>query len=272
MMKLISAVLALALVTGSTLAADLPSRKGPPPVYAPQFAPMPPLWTGFYVGANLGGGLTNNTGNNNNAWWWGVTGTSSPFFPVLPVGGPATFAGSGWNNNGSNSSGGVVGGGQAGFNAQFTPVFVAGLETDFQGTSIGSGGSWGWGNNVGARLNWFGTVRGRLGWLPMQNLLAYGTGGFAYGELQGKGGWLGLTNWNSVGTGWTAGGGLEWMFVPRWSAKIEYLYTDLGNFSNNNGGFGWANNAQYRFSTIRAGVNWHFNLFAPPPPAIVAKY
>jgi outer membrane immunogenic protein len=72
-----------------------------------------------------------------------------------------------------------------------------------------------------------------------------------------------------VRTGWTAGGGFEWMFIPKWSAKIEYLYSDLGASPNSNVGWSWTNNAQYRFSTVRAGVNWHFNLFVPRPSPTV---
>ena len=184
----------------------------------------------------------------------------------------------GWNNGGSNS-GGVIGGGQIGYNFQVTPMFVVGAETDFQGTSLGSGGgnnnNWGWLFGfppvATARLNWFGTVRGRVGiTLLSPQLLVYGTGGFAYGEVQ-RNGWL---NQNSaVQTGWTAGGGAEWMFFPNWSAKVEYLYTQIsGTRSNNNWlwafnpGWGLNNvNNRTRFHTIRAGINYHFNFGSPAP-------
>jgi outer membrane immunogenic protein len=240
-----AAAMALALSTGSAVAADLPSLKGPPPVYVPP----PPVfsWTGPYLGVNIGGGW-----RERNDW------NAVPFGP---------FGGLGlWNWNNNNNSGGVVGGGQIGYNYQFSPWLVVGLETDFQGTSIGSGGNggnWGWGG-FGARLPWFGTVRGRIGVNPLNpHLLIYGTGGFAYGEV--KRGF-----WNNVQTGWTAGGGVEWMFLPNWSVKGEYLYTDLSNNNNNNWGWGWANNLHYRFHTLRTGVNWHFNLTSPAP--VVARY
>jgi len=119
----------------------------------------------------------------------------------------------------------VLGGGQIGYNLQLSPLFVAGLETDFQGASSHN-------------LDWFGTVRARLGITPFSpNLLIYGTGGFAYGEI--RNGWNNGNGWNTVnnvGTGWTAGGGVEWAFLPNWSAKAEYLYTDLSG--SNNGGWG----------------------------------
>ena len=169
--------------------------------------------------------------------------------------------GGGWSNNSNNNgtnSGGVVGGGQIGYNYQFSPLFFAGVETDFQGTSIGSCGG---GFGLNESITYFGTVRGRIGIItPFNpNLLIYGTGGFAYGEVRQDG----------LKTGWTAGGGVEWAFLPNWSAKVEYLYTDL----NSNGGNGFeffGDHRQTRFNTVRAGVNYHFNLFAPAP--VVAKY
>jgi outer membrane immunogenic protein len=108
--------------------------------------------------------------------------------------------------------------------------------------------------------DWFGTVRGRLGWLATPNLLLFGTGGFAYGRVSDSANWaanapagvvfgigivgngVGLTcgvtgpasticfagNSSGTRTGWTAGGGLEWLLDQHWSAKIEYLFVDLG--------------------------------------------
>jgi outer membrane immunogenic protein len=265
MKKSISALaVAMALAAGAAQAADLPSRKGPPPVYLPP----PPVfsWTGFYVGVNLGGGWRDHTDQNN----W------APF--VDPVTGAVLFVPS-WNGGNNNNSGGVVGGGQIGYNFQFNPWLVVGVETDFQGTSIGSGNgngnNWwgpglglGWGNGGAERLPWFGTVRGRIGVTPLDpHFLVYGTGGFAYGEVQRNGIW---NSWNRTETGWTAGGGIEWAFLPNWSAKAEYLYTDLS--SNNDGGWGWGNNRHFRFNTVRAGLNYHFNLFGPPAAPVVAKY
>ncbi|OAI24915.1 porin [Methylosinus sp. R-45379] len=253
-----------ALLAGSASAADLPSRKE----VAVAFVPPPAFsWTGPYVGLNLGGGWLDR-GNNNNNW--------------------------GWNNNSNNTSGGVVGGGQIGWNYQISPLFVVGLESDIQGTSIGSGNNnnnW-WGGLGGvdrAKVPWFGTVRGRLGLALLDSrLLIYGTGGFAYGEVRhpfNGGFWWGNNNNNDVRGGWTAGGGVEWAFLPNWSAKIEYLYTELNDNNNNNNwgvlgpvlfpqlpattwGSNW--NRHTRINTVRAGINYHFNLFTPAP--VVARY
>ncbi len=229
--KTISALaLAAALGAGAAHAADLPSRKDAP-VYVP-----PPVfsWTGLYVGLNAGGGFSADDAFSNNYW-----GTSS------------------------GQVNGVVGGGQIGFNYQLSPLFVVGLETDFQGTSLST--SSGGGYNPAVSLPWFGTVRGRAGVALLDaHLLVYGTGGFAYGEV--KDAWASV---NDTRTGWTAGGGVEWAFLPNWSAKLEYLYTDL----KGNDGSTWSNwgaTQHTKFHTVRVGVNYHFNLFSPTP--VVARY
>ena len=86
----------------------------------------------------------------------------------------------------------------------------------------------------------FGTVRARAGYLVTPTLLAYVTGGLAYGQTNVNAAMFsvdtagvvppetGGTSYGSVHAGWTAGAGVEWMFLPNWSAKLEYLYYDLG--------------------------------------------
>jgi outer membrane immunogenic protein len=276
-MKRLTAIstIALALGMGSALAADLPSRKAPP-VYVP---PPPPLvWTGFYSGLNIGGGWNSNNPNNEVSAYWDPNlafGSSPPpggltnlFF--LP------------NGNQTGSAGGVIGGAQVGYNYQFNPSIVIGVEADFQGSSISGNAPGNYAfypspfvggsslvpvaainaGNLG--LNWIGTVRGRAGWLFTPSLLVYGTAGFAY---------AGVSDWglHDTRTGWTAGGGLEWMFAPRWSAKIEYLFVDLSNNNNNwGGGWNWGWNFHPQVNIVRAGVNYHFNWAAPAP--VLAKY
>jgi outer membrane immunogenic protein len=142
---------------------------------------------------------------------------------------------------------GVLGGGQLGYNYRIGPLFVVGLESDFQGTSLSGDSGW---PGFGPRgLDWFGTARGRIGVTPFgNNLLFYGSGGYAYGHD-------GLR----MRDGWTAGGGVEWAFAPFWSIKTEYLYTDLG-------ASGRPEFAEPRrtdaFHTLRAGVNYHFDLLS----------
>jgi outer membrane immunogenic protein len=189
------------------------------------------------------------------------------------------------DGNSLGAAGGVLGGAQVGYNMQFNQ-FVLGVETDFQGTSISSSGGNGGGglypafynnangnnyltsvNAVGganANLSWFGTVRGRIGFLITPTLLIYGTGGFAYGQVDAWG-------FSSTNTGWTGGGGVEWLFAPHWSAKVEYLYVNLsGSNSLNNSGYNFGYNYNPGLNVVRAGINYHFNWDAPAP--ILAKY
>jgi outer membrane immunogenic protein len=266
-MKKVLLASALTLSAASAFAADLPSRKEAP-VYMPP-APMA-TWTGFYAGLNVGGGWSANSGYDNGLPYADPRFAAGPgnFF-LLPNGG-----------NGSNAAGGVVGGGQVGYNYQFQSLLV-GVEADIQGTSITNSGGNGFypypsplapagglliplaagnGGNVG--LPWFGTVRGRVGYLITPTLLLYGTGGFAYGGVE-------FGQWTNTRTGWTAGGGVEWMFMPNWSAKVEYLFTDLSD-GGRGGAWGWGNANRPQFNVVRAGVNYHFNWGAPAP--VVAKY
>jgi len=275
------AAIGLAISTGSALAADLPYRKeAPPPVYT---APAPvATWTGFYAGLNIGGGWSSNGGNDSYLPFADTTypigstplGTGTPNLFFLPGGGTT-----------ASNTGGVVGGAQIGYNYQFNS-FVIGAETDFQGTSITGGNQGNYvglydspypgsntglltplvtGNGGNLALPWFGTVRGRAGYLLTSTLLLYGTGGFAYGEVT-------AFQRSNTSTGWTAGGGIEWMFAPHWSAKLEYLYVDLASSGIYGAYTGWelGNNHHPEINVVRFGVNYLFN-FAPSAP-VVAKY
>jgi outer membrane immunogenic protein len=236
----------MATTAHAALAADLPSRKAPPMLPPP---PPPATWTGFYLGANVGAGWLDSYVRNGSLLGW--TGAGWGPGPVIGTG---------------TTEVGVVGGGQVGYNYQLTPMFVVGVETDIQASNIGDNEP-GWSTSVRG-VDWFGTVRARAGvTLLSPNLLVYGTGGFAYGDIRLKHS-LGLGNLGQTGTGWTAGGGVEWLFAPNWSAKAEYLYVDIG--ANDWGGF---NTLEQRIHAhvVRAGVNYHFNLFAPPAP-VMAKY
>jgi outer membrane immunogenic protein len=275
MKKILLAVsaVALALSAGSAMAADLPYRKEAP-VYVPP--PPPPMWTGFYAGLNIGGGWGDNnassdqglafltavstTGPCNNGWGWGCGwggGNNNNWTPVMnPATGNIVFVP---GNPRSGSSAGVVGGGQIGYNYQFSSWLLIGAEADIQGTSISGGG--------GLSLPWFGTVRGRAGFLATPTLLLYGTAGFAYGGVSDA--WTGYSN---TRTGWTAGGGVEWMFMPNWSAKLEYLFMDLdsGGATGQWTGFQFGYHDHPQVNIVRAGINYHFNWGAPAP--VVAKY
>ena len=244
---------------------NLPTRKAPP-VFV---APPPYNWTGFYVGLNAGG-----------VWGNGSTSiTGTPSFLAL---GPGLVPGT-INNN---SSAGFIGGGQVGYNYQMGAV-VFGGEADIDGTSLSRSGSFtsvatlGKGGptlttNGSARLDYLGTVRGRLGFAAWDRLLLYATGGLAYGGAHTSGSvfangtgevWQGSNNPTRVG--WTIGGGAEYAITDNISIRAEYLYYNLGKQTNNalgnaaavaavGSGLYMTTSTQFDGSIARAGVNYKF--------------
>ncbi len=196
---------------------------------------------------------------------------------------------------GANGADGFIGGGQTGYNYQIDS-FVLGLELDVDGaTGLGSSNVL-LGPNVGfdpittgseQRLDWLGTLRGRIGWTPIERLLIYGTGGLAFGKstasfsVVAPAGLPPLADFvsSSVSVGWAAGGGIEYALPDNWSnwsVKVEYLYYDLGNTSTT-AAYVYAPESstltgQIRHSgnIVRAGLNYKFDYGAPAP--VVAKY
>jgi outer membrane immunogenic protein len=158
---------------------------------------------------------------------------------------------------------GFEGGVQGGYNWQNGP-WVFGVEADFQATGAeDTFAPWKFSNP------WFGTVRGRVGY-ALNNVMFYGTGGLAFGELRGETFGLSETHTN---VGWTAGVGAEVGLTQNWSAKIEYLYVDLGRNSlsvpsSTVPAIVFNTSAQFREQTVRVGLNYHFNWTGP----VVAKY
>jgi outer membrane immunogenic protein len=139
---------------------------------------------------------------------------------------------------------GIAGGGQLGYNWQ-TGQFVFGIETDIQASGA---------DDTFAPYKfsnpWFGTLRGRAGF-AINNILLYGTFGLAYGELKGE--FFGVEEDKTL-VGWTGGAGMEVGFAPNWSAKVEYLYMDLGSRAYTITG----GNNGLQASYLRLGVNYHF--------------
>ena len=140
---------------------------------------------------------------------------------------------------------GWLAGGQAGFNYQFANNIVAGIEADIQGGDVTAAVP-----GLSSTLDMFGTVRGRLGY-AFGPVLPYATGGFAYGNntLSIPG-----VSQSQTLTGWTAGAGIEYALSEHWTAKTEYLYTDLGSKSYN--ALGTA--AGVTTQTGRIGINYKF--------------
>lgn len=156
-------------------------------------------------------------------------------------------AGYGWSENTDNlDPTGGFGGGQIGYNFQSGNI-VYGLEADFQGSGISDSVP-----GDKSSLDWFGSVRGRLGY-AFNRALIYSTAGFGYGQVHNNGWGIG----SETQTGWVVGGGVEYKLAPNWSVKGEYQYFDLeAPWSSWVGplGDGWGDRTQ--FSTIRVGVNY----------------
>ena len=147
--------------------------------------------------------------------------------------------------NGADASpNGIAGGGQLGYNWQ-SGQFVFGGETDLQASGADDTFA-----NYKFSNPWFGTLRARAGY-AMNNILFYGTFGLGYGDLRAE--QLGITQTHTL-LGWTLGAGMEVGFTPNWSARVEYLYTDLGSRSFALTG----NDDGLRASYLRFGVNYHF--------------
>jgi len=160
------------------------------------------------------------------------------------VGGNAGWA---WGSAlGADPSGYLVGL-QAGYNFQYASGLLAGIETDIAISGIdGSGGG------LKFDLNYLGTVRGRLGY-AMDRVLFYATGGLAYGR--GEVTTAGLSS-REMHLGWAVGAGIETMLAPNVTARIEYLYTDLGreNYTTAAG----TTRVGFDASIVRVGLNYKF--------------
>jgi outer membrane immunogenic protein len=300
MKKFMLATAALGVLALPAVAADMA-----PAIYK---APVPVAiaygWTGWYVGANVGYG-------------WGdpstdftATGTNISFPGVIPISNSLAFT-----DSHSQRLSGVIGGAQLGYNYQFNPSWVLGFETDIQGSGErGSGTSsvpfsgalcTGATNppptcfvttpynaaattSYEAKIDWFGTVRGRLGFLVSDQFLVYGTGGLAYGQVSASGTTsvngssafgpfaapgAGAFSVSSTKVGFTAGGGVEGKLWSNWTWKAEYLYVDLGSL-NAAGSFSGVQefagpltaltgastaNTHFRDNVVRVGINYQLS-------------
>jgi outer membrane immunogenic protein len=148
-------------------------------------------------------------------------------------------------SNSNAEPSGLLGGLQGGYNWQRNQL-VFGIEGDLQVTGA---------EDTFAAYKfsnpWFGTLRGRIGY-AMNNILFYGTGGLAFGDLTGEAGGIDETK---TEVGWTAGLGMEVGFTPNWSAKVEYLYMDLG--SQAFAATGGLDNG-FQTNILRFGINYRF--------------
>lgn len=218
-MRLIGVVvLAALLMAGQAMAADSDNNKSAAPCN----------WTGPYVGANIGGSWSSNSTD--------MSPVSASFHPV--------FAANDVSSPGVDPTG-IFGGLQAGYNYQVCPFAFVGVETDAQwsgitgtkqGTSPGTAAFAPEVTGAQERLSWFGTLRGRIGYIPMNRLAIYATAGLAYGDSHDSASisfpsipQLYSGTYSDTNVGWTVGGGVEYFLCSNVSVKAEYLFIDLGS-------------------------------------------
>jgi outer membrane immunogenic protein len=199
---MVGASLSVIATAGGVNAADLYSKAPQPPQYN---------WTGGYVGFEFGAG-------------WGTAEQTDP---------------TGFSS-GPFTPNGAFAGGTLGYNWQLYNNWVLGLEGDASWADIGasttgtdpsSGPCGGFEPRCQAKLESLETFRGRVGY-AFGYVMPYATAGLAVGSLHGQEGDVpfngAVGSGNSTVVGWTAGLGFEASILPRWTVKLEGLYTDLG--------------------------------------------
>ncbi len=195
---------------------------------APLAVPVSSDWSGFYLGAHLGGGKSIID------WTYDLGGTAD------------------------HEGDGVLGGAQAGYNFQ-SGDWVFGLEADISASGIeGDTDCPNPAFTCSSDAKWLSTVRGRVGY-SFDKLLVYGTGGLGIGRFEmstdNGAGTSGSTT--KTDTGWVAGAGVEYAISPRWSVKAEYMYYDFGSTDYTvDGGLGIE--VDQRYHTGKVGVNFKF--------------
>ena len=242
MKKILLATVALVALgaTMPALAADLGARA---PYYSKAPAYVAPIynWTGFYIGAHLGGAFSSDS----------------------------NFSGLATGNNGN---GRFLGGLQGGADYQLAPNWVIGGEAQYSWLSGSVGAAYPGGFLYNNNQRGLGSLTGRVGYTWGPGLL-YVKGGYAYSDNNESvtlgGVPVAFATLGDHRNGYTVGAGLEYMFAPNWSAKVEYQYYNFGNASFS------APAALVPFGSfttddhvVRAGINYRFNWGGP----VVAKY
>lgn len=262
---------AACLVSTGAAAADLTVIE-PAPIYVePAYD-----WTGFYVGINggYGGGVFEHPFQLNGP---------AEIVPALVEPGPGQIVLA--TGSADVTAGGFVGGVQAGYNWQFDENFLIGLEADIQASTIDGRVSFEVTDETGAivdgtlsadlgtRLDWFATIRPRIGWVNDQ-FVVYATGGLAWGQTTSSihadlSGMMEAEPFDESITndrfGWTVGAGIEYALTDNITFKTEYLYTDLGSeqildvdFGGDDVPYTFSADSAVAFHTVRAGLNFQF--------------
>ena len=216
--RAIIAALASVPIATPAMAADLWQPQASfkdEPVYEPQRT----RWDGFYLGINGGYGWSDNESFDTFA------------FDIDPEGG--------------------FGGGQIGFNV-VTGRLLLGAEADIQGADISDRSVVG-GTSLTTNIDYFGTVRGRLGFVSDRTLI-YGTAGYAWADVDATASAGGLSiSADDTLSGYVVGGGVEYALTDQWSTKLEYQYIDLEDERLNA-----TDKLDNDFHTVRVGLNYRF--------------
>lgn len=225
---LLGTVAVVALGLSPALAADMraPVRAPVAPVYAPIYS-----WTGLYLGLHAGYGF----------------------------GSDSDLGIAGWT---SGDGDGFLAGAQLGFDYQIAPNWVVGLEGQLSWADFDA--SWAApGFALTRESDWLGSLTGRIGYTWGPGLL-YIKGGAAWTDNDYAlliGGVPGVfASGSNSSTGWTLGAGLEYLFAPSWSAKVEYQYYDFGSTTLvGPAPFAAGVNVDHDIHSVKLGVNYRFN-------------
>ena len=247
--RIIFASVGVIALTSAASAADMyvPGPAGGPGGYKDDYVPAP--WAGFYVGVNGGYG-------------WG---TPSSKVTDLEIIGGTIIA----ENSANFTPAGGFGGGQIGYNWQ-RGRFVYSVEADIQAANIHGDATTGLAPGISATgstdLDWFGTVRGRLGYTcgsapflrdrPALPLAASRTNSPKWMVRSGS------VSKSETATGYVVGGGVEYAVSPKWSVKAEYQFIDLGKDHLSVDAVAplvlAELDAEHSYNTVRVGINYHF--------------
>jgi outer membrane immunogenic protein len=234
------------------LAATALSTAGIWPAFAFGQAATLPLpkhdWSGFYLGAAVGGRFGHNAAKLDLPDSTSYDVTFSGNTPQIDGNAASSIP---WPTSYNLDSGAGLGSLIAGYNLELGRV-VLGIEADWSYLGENSRDSWssGSGNQVevyGGVDHLF-TVRPRVGIPVTDKLLLFGTGGLAIGDLSiGSASSIDATysdagktrvdtvNWSGNDSTWklgyTVGGGAEYALSPRASTTFEALYYNLGSAS-----------------------------------------